>query len=232
MVRKSNNKIYNGIIYKYTNIINGKVYIGQTVREKQRKREHVLSGRAGKERCLFDYAISKYGINNFKYEVIFRIYGSGKEVEQRLNFFEKFYISKFKSNNKQFGYNLTAGGDGSLGWSPSTEAREKMRKNHADFRGEKSPLFGRKRTKEQIQKTVQSHLGTKASKETLEKMSKSHKNRGTRQIMCIETSTIYSSVLEAAQQTQIGYSNLRKCAQGYNKTAGGYHWKYICGRKY
>lgn len=211
-MKKNLNKIYTGVIYKYTNLINKKTYVGQTVREGLRRKEHFRAGMKGREKYLFDFAISKYSINNFKYEVLFRICNCGQEVERRLNFFEKFYISKFKSNDPVFGYNLTAGGMGSLGRIISEETREKMRQNHANFKGANSPLFGKKKTPEQIENSRKARLGKKLSEETKLKLSRIHKNKGTKDILCVETGIIYHSVLEASEKTQIGYSNLRKCA--------------------
>ena len=44
-------------------------------------------------------------------------------------------------------------------------------------------------------------------------------------IRCVETGVCYSSIAEVYRST--GISNAHKCAKGYQKTAGGYHWEYI-----
>ena len=44
-------------------------------------------------------------------------------------------------------------------------------------------------------------------------------------IRCVETGIVYKSLAEATRQT--GIFGLNKCAKGYQKTAGGYHWEYV-----
>ncbi len=58
-----------GVIYKITNLTNGKIYVGQT-RQKLSRR---ISGHVhSKKKFGIDAAIRKYGIDNFKVEVIER----------------------------------------------------------------------------------------------------------------------------------------------------------------
>lgn len=101
-----------GIIYKITNQINGKVYIGQTCKTlKHRFNQHCESSRRynrnKKHLCLFHTAIIKYGEDNFICEEI-DIADSKIELNEK----EKYWISFYKSNIYEFGYNLTEGGDG------------------------------------------------------------------------------------------------------------------------
>ena len=95
-----------GFIYKITNKINGKVYVGQTNRGLEtRWREH--KSRAGCHYTSHLYsAIDKYGIDNFIFEKIEEI------AEEYLDEKERFWISYYDSNNPQKGYNLTIGGQG------------------------------------------------------------------------------------------------------------------------
>ena len=55
-------------IYKITNKINGKIYIGQSNDIERRFKEHMTKGE--RSRILLDHAIKKYGPDNFSYEVI------------------------------------------------------------------------------------------------------------------------------------------------------------------
>lgn len=48
-----------------------------------------------------------------------------------------------------------------------------------------------------------------------------------KRVLCVETGVIYSSTREAARQTGIDQSSISKACRGIQKTAGGYHWKYI-----
>lgn len=108
-----------GIIYKIENIINGKVYIGQTIRSFQ-DRINEYKKRYGND--YLNNAIDKYGWNNFVFSII-----DTAETIDELNNKEIYYIDKYKSNISQFGYNLELGGKNSI---PSTSTIEKMSKSH------------------------------------------------------------------------------------------------------
>lgn len=102
--------MYNPIcgIYKITNLINGKCYIGQSVNIKQRWRDHrsraISKGSEGFE-SYFYRSIRKYGLENFSFEILEEC------SKEQLNEKEQFYIAKYHSNQESFGYNLTEGGD-------------------------------------------------------------------------------------------------------------------------
>lgn len=95
-----------GIVYKYTNKINGKVYIGQTLHPEQRKENHKYAPTNG----VFHKAIRKYGWDNFDYEVLCVVKKPDyKEAKELLNRVEILFISHYDSFNN--GYNMTIGGD-------------------------------------------------------------------------------------------------------------------------
>lgn len=91
---------YYGYVYKITNKINGKIYVGQKKGEKLV--EHYWG--SGK---LIIAAINKYGKENFIREIL-----EWCEDKDTLNEKEKYWISKFDSTNSDTGYNLTSGGNG------------------------------------------------------------------------------------------------------------------------
>lgn len=90
-----------GIIYKITNKVNGKSYIGQTRYTLEfRWRQHIHK----KDNTYFHNAIRKYGVENFEKEIL-------EECDYTdLNKREIYYIAKYDSFKN--GYNLTIGGDG------------------------------------------------------------------------------------------------------------------------
>ena len=90
-------------IYKVTNKINGKVYIGQSVDIGRRWHAHMTA----KDDIYFHKAIQKYGVENFEWEVIEQCKKS--ELDER----ESYWIEYYDSFNK--GYNRTKGGDGVSG---------------------------------------------------------------------------------------------------------------------
>lgn len=100
-----------GIIYRYVNKITGKVYIGQTTREEERKIEHLNAAVNG---CswVFYRALRKYGASNFRYEVLHEIINENSDyVRLKLNELEKLEIQLNNSINP-YGYNMTNGGEG------------------------------------------------------------------------------------------------------------------------
>ena len=90
-------------IYKVTNKINGKVYIGQSVDIGRRWRQHMTA----EDDIYFHKAIQKYGVENFEWEVIEQC--KKKDLDAR----EAYWIEYYDSFNK--GYNCTKGGDGVSG---------------------------------------------------------------------------------------------------------------------
>jgi group I intron endonuclease len=85
----------NPIIYKTTNIINGKIYIGQDFHNKP---NYLGSG------VRLRSAIKHYGRENFKKEIL--EYCSLEELNDK----ESYWIAYYNSMNLEIGYNLTSGG--------------------------------------------------------------------------------------------------------------------------
>jgi len=120
-------KIYT--IYKATNNINNKVYIGFTQNFKKRIASHKIGSRnySNKERkSSFYEAILKYGWNNFSWEIIYQ----SKELFHTKNEMEPFFIIEYNSYcgfDKSNGYNLTLGGEGSTGRICEEKTKQKLK---------------------------------------------------------------------------------------------------------
>ena len=48
-----------------------------------------------------------------------------------------------------------------------------------------------------------------------------------KEVVCVETGEIFSSIRQASKSINVDFSNIAKCCKGKLKTAGGYHWKYV-----
>ena len=93
-----------GSIYKYTSP-SGDIYIGQTTNSPEMRRyQHNRQARLGSN-TLFHIAIRKYGIDNFKYEIIDEAFS-----KEELNKLELHYIEKYNScyYNGGHGYNMVS----------------------------------------------------------------------------------------------------------------------------
>ena len=100
-----------GIIYCYTNLINNKRYIGQTINPEMRYSAHKSNYQNPKNseyNSLLHKAFRKYGFENFKYEILVQ------DIDDIniLNDLEIYYISKY-NNQAPNGYNVEAGGKNS-----------------------------------------------------------------------------------------------------------------------
>lgn len=91
-------------IYKITNIINGKCYIGQAKDYKVRFQGHKLQLRKNEhENQHLQYAWNKYGEDAFTFEVL--------EFAEDYNEREKYYIKLYNSTDEAYGYNILDGGE-------------------------------------------------------------------------------------------------------------------------
>lgn len=94
-------------IYKITNIINDKKYIGQTINPIIRWKQHQKLGNGNTKNSLLYKAMQKYGIENFVFEVI---EGPIENYNER----EIYWIKKYNTYigvKDSWGYNLTEGGE-------------------------------------------------------------------------------------------------------------------------
>ena len=99
-------------IYLIRNLINNKIYIGQSSDIKRRWQEHLRSAQPNKyaKKSIRDsnaplhLAMQKYGIKNFSINILECC------QKEKLNYFEKKWIQLLNANDKHLGYNLTEGG--------------------------------------------------------------------------------------------------------------------------
>jgi hypothetical protein len=123
------------LIYKHI-FPNGKVYIGLTSGDGLSR--WGSNGIHYKGQNLVWNAIQKYGWKNVKHEILYT--NLTKEEASKI---EIEMISKYKSNDSNYGYNLTAGGEGgSFGYHHSTSDETKRKigyKNSIALKGRKLP---------------------------------------------------------------------------------------------
>ena len=142
-------KTYN-FIYKITNRINGKIYIGK------HSTNRLNDGYMGSG-VIIKQAIKKYGVSNFSKFILCFCHD-----EESLNRAEINYISAYDSLNKNVGYNLTYGGDGVI---PTDETRKIMSEVHK----------GKNHTEETRMRMSEVRKGKHHSEEHRRKLGEAHK---------------------------------------------------------
>ena len=127
-------------IYKTTNMLNGKIYVGQHVHDpNERWLEYTGSGK------LISRAVKKYGEENFSKELLQECF-----TQNDLDKAEVFWVKELKATDKKIGYNITPGGQG-VGF------------------GENHIGYGKKFSKERCEKISKALRGIKRSEATKEK---------------------------------------------------------------
>ena len=216
-------------VYKHTTP-SGKVYIGITSKPVE---ERWLNGRGYARNEHFWNAIKKYGWDNIEHRVL--VSGLSKEEASEV---EKMYIALYRSHEIKHGYNLTEGGETGIIHTmesrrklsaskmgkrynigvPFTEERKRhMSENHADVSGEKNPMYGKKKTAEEIARR-QSHRVYKYGAE----------NPCARPILQLDMDgnivKRWGSIIEAAEV--YCRTSIKDCLRGKYKQHRGYQWRY------
>lgn len=233
------------LIYKYTNIQNGKVYIGQTSKTLE---ERANNGANYKECRRFYNAIKKYSWESFTPEVICSV-----ETLEEANILESYYISMYKSTDPLFGYNIMNGGENK---EMSEESRKIISdKAKARYKSKPNPMSGRKHSKETIMlqsekkigdknpmygtkwnETQRNNCGTlgktlKLSDEQrsvlAERMRKIGSSVGLRAVVCLEDGIEFASVSDAAKYYSVSKSTMCGHLTGKQHTCKGKHFMYV-----
>ena len=124
MIQTNDKDLKKWIIYMYA-FPYGKRYIGKTHKELyERQGSNFVNY---KRSALLWNAIQEYGAENIKQDVLVEDYMS----DEQASLYEMQYIDKYKTNycrysNPSYGYNLTDGGEGAIGFVHTDEERQKM----------------------------------------------------------------------------------------------------------
>ena len=182
-----------GIVYAFINKINNKMYIGKTIDEYNRLRRHCKN--AYTYHTPFYCAVRKYGWINFNYVVLFEISGVDKIlIDKIIKDKEKELIAEY--NTIAWGYNLSMGGDGSCGTSPSQETRDKMSTTR---KGRKYSIdkYIEGRTKPVLQYDLNGNLIRE-----------------------------FFSIVEACRITGAKSQHISRCCKGLRNKTRGYKWAF------
>lgn len=226
------------IIYKITNKLTGKCYIGQTTQTLSRR----FAGHRYdiNDNLPIHRALKKYGELNFICEEI----ASYTNMED-LNNAEHYYIEWFNCLIPN-GYNIRAGGNngGALHESTRKKIGDANRGEKNFFYGKPGPMRGKKHTQEAKTAISDSGKGNKnhfygkkhslesRQKQSLAKQGSNHWGYGKphfrrKPILCLETGKAYSCLTEAARQTGFSKNGIGDVATGRVKQIYGFTFRYV-----
>jgi group I intron endonuclease len=213
------------IVYKITNKINGKMYIGQTISSiEERWAGHCYNS----SRCTrMKNAINKYGKENFSIEVI-EICSTQEELDEK----ETFYIKQLNTLSPN-GYNLKLEGKGkgmyseeaklriSAGLTGKKQSPEQVEKRASKCRGQKR----RPATEAEKERIRICNTGRKRSDEFKKRRSQIATEQNKKRVINTETGEIVNSVKELALKLDKVYSTLVNWLNGNNPNPTT--WEYI-----
>jgi hypothetical protein len=145
-------------------------------------------------------------------------------------------ISAYRSNEKEYGYNNSIGGEKSALGSHWKQSDEHKRKISNSLKGNKNCL-GRVLALEHREKISAANKGKigwnkgkHLSDEHKSKISKSNIGRSgvnNKPVLCVDLNLTFSSAHTASIQLSVDGSSITKCCKGKRKTAGGHEWRYV-----
>lgn len=245
-----------GYIYKITNDVNNKIYIGLTTTSLEKRfKQHLKNAKYYNTKYWNKYnmgkshlysAIQQIGSNHFKIE----------EIEQcntldELKRQEDYWIITLNTTNNKIGYNINRGGIcPNFGRKPSKEtlikyslAQKKRYSNMSEEKREKllknislgHKNFWKNISNERKQQEYKK-LEYMRSRRDWNKLKQSVSNAKSKTVFCIELDETFKNSFEAAKRIiqfkpelkiENCSSTIRKAAIGIRKSAYGYHWKQI-----
>ena len=185
-------------VYKHT-LPDGRCYIGQTCDISTRWKPS-----AYKNCVKFYSAIQKYGWRNFSHEIL-----ADNLTLEEANHLEEEYIKQY--NSIENGFNLNSGGENKL---HSQETKDKMSQT-------------RKGVPHSLEHNEAISKALTGKKKTPEHIRNNQLAQHRKPVECIETGEKYESLSDAERKTGILGETISRCCRGKQKTASGFHWRFI-----
>lgn len=223
-------------MYIYENKINNKKYIGITCNSLKTRSGH--EGNGYKECTYFWNAIQKYGWYNFEGKIF-----KDNLTREEACLLEIKLIKQFKTQDKQYGYNISAGGDsGRSGMKYTDEQKKMLSENSKTVKkiicittGEKfKSIISASRyyniSDSNIARACKN--GIAAGEKNGEKLYWAYLNeddtynfiphifKRTREVICLTTNNFFDSMKEAAEYYNIKQDCIYQCCAGRNKSGG------------
>lgn len=203
-------------IYKITNKINEKVYIGKTnytVEKRFKEHQNDYKRTRNEKRPLYS-AMNKYGIENFEIEELEEC--GIQEAEER----EKYWIEYY--NSYKNGYNATKGGDG----KPYID-RQKVIDVYKEIQNQRKVARILNISTDSVHDILkQNNIPIKSAKDV--RRASTDKTVAMIDMKTLETLSVFDSIREAEKFLNISYhSHIAEVCKGKRKSFLGYFWKYV-----
>jgi group I intron endonuclease len=197
------------MVYVHINKQNGKRYVGITSKPKPEHRWN--SGRGYRENKHFYQAIERYGWDGFDHIILYE-----NLSEDQAKHMERALIQEWNTMDREFGYNMTLGGDGTPGYIPSEETRLKLsrarrRENLSD---------------ETLRRRSESLRGRKFSDDHKRKIGAANSKPIEMLTMDGELIKGFASAHDAEVSLGISHSHISQCCHIQRKSAGGFRWRF------
>jgi len=234
-----------GTIYLIRNKINNKKYVGQTIRS---FRDRIREYEKGFCNQYLLNAFNKYGWDNFEFTIIDTATNLAELNEKEIK-----YIQEYKSNQKEFGYNIELGGKNAI---PDTETLERMSRSHigivqnenwinkriAKAGSDEAKKYGKMKTNEEKEllsiNSPKYWLGKNRSDDTKLKISKTKIEKGLsskqkdvlyKRVYKINLLTNYIQEFESTKCASliecVNQSTISRWCKN-NKVVNGFQWKF------
>lgn len=232
------------LIYKITNKVNGKMYIGCTTQRLTRRwKQHLNGNNYKKKKFALQHAIEKYGAVNFDIEVIETVDSIEIMYEREI-----FWVAFYKSNVSGIGYNMTKGGDKlnimkgkdhpfygkpNPRWAAIGKARKGTKltewhkeRLHSSVRGKvRSDEYKLKMSanrKKKWEEGVYDNIGKAISESMKGKVSKKRTL-----IICLNNNKVYDHYQDAAKKLGLSAGNIPQVVNGKYSHTKGYRFQKV-----
>lgn len=194
-------------IYLWTNLVNGKKYVGQTTCFHRRMKTY----RYTYPNAYMEHAVEKHGIDNFDITILERDVPLDKLDER-----EQYWLDYYQSYDADKGYNICK----IAGTTEGVTHTEEWCQKHSEWLKEKWA------TDEDYRKFWHDKMSGE-NNYFYGKDFSGDKNGRAKSIICVEKNKIYTTIKEAAKENSTSRQNISHVLNGRQETAGGYHWEYV-----
>jgi len=209
------------VIYKITNIENGKIYIGSAVDINVRKRKHLsLLRRSIHPNKHLQSAFNKYGEEKFLFSIVEHV-----ENSDELLIREQYYIDSLQVCDNKVGYNQATFADNPM--KGRKHSPKSLKRISEVTRGSNNGFYGRRHNEKTKEKMKLKKLGKVLSDDHKEKVSESLKKPV---VMLDKQGNFirkFKSATDVGKELNISSCHISSCCKGKRLTTAGHKWMYL-----